>query len=142
MIEVRPAGGPEEIDAALALRERVFCGEQGVTLAADQDGLDPDALHIVAFDGERLIGTCRVVFDGKLARLGRLAVEPDARGRGIGAVVLDEAERRSRTEGAERIRLHAQTRAVSLYERGGFEAVGDEFIEEGIPHVTMEKRLA
>ena len=142
MIEVRPAGDAAEVEAALDLRYRVFCDEQGVTLAADQDGLDPEALHIVAFDDGRLVGTCRLVFDGGIARLGRMAVEPDMRGRGVGALVLAAAEDESRSAGADRIRLHAQTAARSLYERGGFEVQGDEFMEEGIPHVTMEKRLA
>jgi predicted GNAT family N-acyltransferase len=142
VIEVRPARGPAEVEAALELRYRVFCEEQGVTLAGDQDGRDPEALHIVAFDDGRLAGTCRVLFDDRLARLGRMAVEPDRRGHGIGAAMLDEAEHASRETGAERIRLHAQTAARTLYERAGFEVQGEEFSEEGIPHVTMEKSLA
>ena len=142
MIEVRRAAGPAEIDAALDLRYRVFCGEQGVGLEADQDGLDPEALHLVALEGERLVGTCRLLFGDGVARLGRMAVEPDARGRGIGAAVLEEAERESRAAGVARIRLHAQIAARSLYERSGFAQVGVVFLEEGIPHLSMEKALA
>jgi predicted GNAT family N-acyltransferase len=142
LIEVRRASGPAEIEAALELRYRVFCREQGVSLEADQDGLDAEALHLVAVDGERLVGTCRLLFGDGVARLGRMAVEPDARGRGIGAAVLDEAERESRAAGVDRIRLHAQIAARSLYERGGFEQVGAVFLEEDIPHLTMEKVLA
>ena len=113
-----------------------------MTLEADQDGRDPEALHIVALDDGRLAGTCRLLFDDELARLGRLAVEPGLRGRGIGAAILDAAEGESRRAGAARIRLHAQTAARSLYARAGYQQRGDEFIEEGIPHVTMEKPLA
>ncbi|MEA2494198.1 MAG: hypothetical protein QOJ29_2109, partial [Thermoleophilaceae bacterium] len=76
------------------------------------------------------------------SRLGRMAVEDDLRGHGIGRLILELAERESRAAGAERIRLHAQLAARSLYERGGFEARGEEFMEEGIPHLTMEKTLA
>jgi putative N-acetyltransferase (TIGR04045 family) len=142
VIEVRPATNSSEVDEALELRRRVFCDEQGVTLEADQDGRDPEAVHIVAVDAGQLVGTCRLVFDDGIARLGRMAVEPNLRGRGIGAHILEEAEREARAAGARRIRLHAQTDAQSLYERGGFQVQGEEFIEEGIPHVTMEKRLA
>jgi predicted GNAT family N-acyltransferase len=142
LIEVRRAAGPAEVDAALELRYRVFCGEQGVGLDADQDGLDPEALHLVAIDGEQLVGTCRLLFGDGVARLGRMAVEPEARGRGIGAAVLEEAERESRAAGVARMRLHAQLAARSLYERGGFEQVGAVFMEEGIPHLAMEKALA
>jgi predicted GNAT family N-acyltransferase len=140
--EIRSANGDAEVEAALDLRRRVFCEEQGVTLAADQDGLDPEALHIVAVDDGRIVGTCRLVFSHGTAQLGRMAVEPSMRGRGLGSAVLAEAERAAGAAGAQRIRLHAQTTARSLYERGGFEVVGEEFIDEGTPHVPMEKALA
>jgi predicted GNAT family N-acyltransferase len=71
-----------------------------------------------------------------------MAVEDEMRGRGLGAAILAEAEAQARAAGASRIRLHAQLAAQSLYARGGFEPHGVEFMEEGIPHVTMEKRLA
>lgn len=139
---MRRASDQAEVDAALELRFRVFCGEQGVTLEADQDGRDAEALHIVAVEGGQLLGTCRLIFDGGLARLGRMAVETHARGRGLGARILEDAEREARDAGADRIRLHAQVDAQTLYARGGFATTGEEFIEEGIPHVTMEKHLA
>jgi predicted GNAT family N-acyltransferase len=142
LTEIRLAAGPPEVDEALELRRRVFVGQQGVTLEADRDGLDPEATHIVAVDGGRVVGTCRLVFEEGVARLGRMAVEDDRRGRGLGAAMLDAAELEARAAGAELIRLHAQLAARSLYERGGFEVRGDEFMEEGIPHVTMEKALA
>jgi predicted GNAT family N-acyltransferase len=142
VIEVRTARGRAEVDAALELRYRVFCGEQGVTLEAEQDGRDPGALHVVAVDDGRLVGTCRLLFDDGVARLGRMAVEPALRGKGIGAAILEAAERESRSAGARKIRLHAQTAARSVYERAGFEVQGEEFVEEGIPHLTMEKGLA
>ena len=142
MTEVRVAASSSEVDEALELRRRVFVGQQGVTLEADRDGLDATALHLVAVDAGRIVGTCRLVFDGALARLGRMAVEDDVRGRGIGAAILERAEVEARAAGSQRIRLHAQLAARSLYERGGFEVQGEEFLEEGIPHLTMEKPLA
>jgi predicted GNAT family N-acyltransferase len=140
--DVRVAANSSEVDEALELRRRVFVGQQGVTLDADRDGLDRTALHLVAVDGSHVVGTCRLVFDGPLARLGRMAVEDDYRGRGLGAAILAEAEQQARAAGSERIRLHAQIAARSLYERGGFVVQGHEFMEEGIPHLTMEKPLA
>jgi predicted GNAT family N-acyltransferase len=140
--EVRLAANASEVDEALELRRRVFVGQQGVTLEADQDGRDAEATHIVAVEDGRVIGTCRLVFDDHLARVGRMAVEPARRGQGIGATMLEAAEREARAVGSQRIRLHAQVAARTLYERGGFEIKGEEFMEEGIPHLTMEKPLA
>jgi predicted GNAT family N-acyltransferase len=120
----------------------VFSGEQGVRPEADRDGRDGEATHVVAMDGERVVGTCRLVFRGDIARLGRMAVEPGLRGQGTGAELLREAERVAREVGAERIALHAQLAATSLYTRDGYERCGAEFVEEGIGHVAMEKSLA
>jgi predicted GNAT family N-acyltransferase len=141
-VDVREAHSDDEVGAALALRSRVFCGEQGVSFEADQDGRDHEATHIVAVDGGAVIGTCRLLFRGHVARLGRLAVEPDRRGDGVAAAILREADRVASEAGAESIALHAQTYARSLYEHAGYEEYGPTFVEEGIEHVAMEKRLA
>jgi predicted GNAT family N-acyltransferase len=142
MAQTRPASGPDEVAAALRLRERVFTGEQGVRTDADRDGRDGDATHIVAVEDGEVIGTCRLVFDGPTARLGRMAVRAELRGRGVGAALLEEAERCAREAGSARIGLHAQTPAMSLYARSGYVQRGARFIEEGIPHVSMDKSLA
>jgi predicted GNAT family N-acyltransferase len=141
-VEVRQARSEDEVEAALALRSRVFCGEQGVSFEADQDGRDPEATHIVAVDEGAVIGTCRLLFRGPVARLGRLAVRAERRGDGVGAAILREADRVAADAGAESIALHAQTYAQSLYESAGYEEYGPTFVEEGIEHVAMEKRLA
>ena len=130
------------MEAALTLRSRVFCEEQGVSFEADQDGRDPEATHIVAVDEGAVIGTCRLLFRGPVARLGRLAVQAERRGDGVGAAILREADRVATGAGAETIALHAQTYAQSLYDSAGYEEYGPTFVEEGIEHVAMEKRLA
>jgi len=142
VIEIRPIAGDEELAAALALRERVFCDEQGVAPAADRDGLDGNAIQLVAREGAEVVGTCRVVLDGELARFGRLCVAPGARRRGIGAALLASAERAAGAEHATRMRLHAQTGALALYEHAGYRPDGAPFDEEGLEHLAMEKRLA
>jgi predicted GNAT family N-acyltransferase len=150
---VRAVRDSQELQAALELRERVFCGEQGVSVAGERDGRDDEALHVVALEGDssiaaprragrRLLGTCRLLFDGDAARLGRMAVEPDSRGRGVGTQVLLAAEELARERGASRMTLHAQIEAAGVYRRAGYEPRGERFMEEGIEHVTMEKPLA
>ena len=130
------------MSAALDLRERVFAGEQGVDPAADRDGRDHEALHLVAVEGDAVVGTCRLVFEGSRARLGRLAVTAQRRRAGVGAALLAEADRQARKAGARRIELHAQLPARELYVRDGYSEQGAVFLEEGIEHVAMAKRLA
>jgi predicted GNAT family N-acyltransferase len=141
-VEARPARDGREVEEALALREQVFCVEQGVELGADRDGLDDRAIQIVALEEGRVVGTCRVLLDGELGRLGRMAVEAPARGRGVGAAILAAAERSAVEAGARLMRLHAQRYVETLYAAAGYAPRGEPFVEEGIPHVSMEKRLA
>ena len=131
------------MSAALDLRERVFAVEQGVDPAADRDGRDHEALHLVAMDGDQVIGTCRLVFNG-LARApgptGGAALAAPARGWAQRCSPRPTA--RPATAGATSIDLHAQMPARELYLRDGYSERGDVFVEEGIEHVAMDKRLA
>jgi predicted GNAT family N-acyltransferase len=142
VIEVREVQDAEERRAAFALRAAVFVDEQGVPPELEIDEHDDDALHLVALDGARVVGTCRLVDGAGTAKFGRLVVAGDARGRGIGSALLGEAERRARALGRGRMTLTAQTAAMGLYERAGYTPRGEVFLDAGIKHVTMEKALA
>jgi predicted GNAT family N-acyltransferase len=142
VIEVREARGEIERGAALELRHEVFVDEQGVPVELEIDEHDADALHLVAISDDRVVGTCRVVYDRDRAKFGRLVVARAARGSGIGTALLGEAERRARAAGALTMVLAAQTTAMGLYERAGYTARGDVFLDAGIEHMTMEKALA
>ena len=139
---VRLAHDKTEVAEALELRRRVFYDEQGIRPEADRDGRDDKALHVIAFPGGALVGTCRVRVAGDVAMLGRLAVERSDRGQGVGRAVLEAAERSARAAGARRMALHAQLPVQAFYEKSGYSPYGDVFMEEGIEHVAMEKRLA
>lgn len=141
-MDVRPARDAAELRQALGLRDRIFCGEQGVSAAAERDGRDGEALHLVAVDGGAVVGTCRLLFVRDAAFLGRLAVEGEHRRRGIGAALLRAAAQHASAAGASRINLHAQLDVRELYAGVGYVELGDPFVEEGIDHVTMEKALA
>jgi len=141
-VDVRPARDRGEVEHALALREQVFCLEQGVELAADRDGLDDRAIQLVAVESGRVVGTCRVLVDGGVGQLGRMAVEAGSRGRGLGAAILAAAEQSARDAGARLMRLHAQRYVEDMYAAAGYAPYGEPFVEEGIGHVAMEKPLA
>lgn len=140
-LEIRRADGPAEMDALLDLRHRVFCLEQGVPKREEIDGRDGDAIHLVALRAGRVLGTCRLLFVDRTVQLSRLAVEPDARRGGIATALLHEADREAAAARAKRIVLHAQTYARELYVADGYEPRGRTFVEAGIEHVAMEKRL-
>ena len=141
-MDVRLARDEFEVAAALDLRRRVFAVEQGIRPEADRDGRDGEAIHLVAVEEGAVVGTCRLVVTGGVAMLGRLAVEPSGRRRGVGRAVLEAAEGTARTEGARRVALHAQMPVLAFYEESGYSRNGEVFEDEGIDHVSMEKWLA
>ena len=142
MIQVRPTRDQAEVAAALALREEVFCGEQGVSLAEERDGRDDEALHVVVVDDGVVVGTCRLLVEGTTVKLGRMAVSRTRRGLGLARALISEAEAQARGLGAQRIVLAAQLSAQALYDRAGYDAYGDVFLDAGIEHVMMARALA
>jgi predicted GNAT family N-acyltransferase len=124
---------------AAPLRFEVFVEEQKVPAEMELDDWDARSVHAVAFDGAgRAVGTGRLLPDG---HIGRMAVARSARGSGVGSAVLvalmDEARRR----GHEYAVLSAQTHAIAFYVRHGYAVEGGEYMDAGIPHVDMRRRL-
>jgi putative N-acetyltransferase (TIGR04045 family) len=143
-IAIRWARGPEDMRGAFAVRERVFCGEQGVPREEEIDGRDEEAQHLVALapDGRRVIGTLRLLVDADRAKVGRVAVEREWRRRGIAARMLALALARARERGCVRVRLAAQMAATDVYRRAGFAVESEPFEEAGIQHVWMGQHLS
>lgn len=141
-VEIRRVGSPAEMKAALAIRDRVFCVEQGVPKREEIDGRDGEAVHLVAVEDGVVLGTCRLLFVDRTVQFSRLAVDAAARRRGLATRLLLAADAEALGAGARRIVLHAQTYARDLYLATGYEPRGKIFVEAGIEHIAMEKRLA
>lgn len=138
---VREIRDAEELRLAMDLRRRVFCEEQGVPVRDEVDGRDPEGLHLIAVEGARVVGACRLIFQGTTTQFSRLAVEADCRRRGIATALLEAADAASRAKRSRKIVLHAQTYAVELYENAGYRTRGTTFRDAGIEHIAMEKRI-
>jgi predicted GNAT family N-acyltransferase len=140
-VEVRLAEGEAELEGAKELRLRVFSGEQGVPPEHELDGLDPGATHIVALRRGQVVGTCRLRFPRGRCKLERMVVDPSLQRTGVGRKLTAAAEREAARQGVEEIVLHAQRRIEDFYAACGYAPEGDTFLEEGIPHVRMRKRI-
>jgi len=138
--------------AAWHIRERVFIREQGIEERIERDGLDEVARHLLAYDDDEAVGTARVLgvdaeggpipFEtARVAKIGRMAVLPEKRRHGIGTRLLEAALALCRRHGLERAELSAQEYVASFYERAGFRIEGEGYLEAGIPHRHMSRRL-
>ncbi|HKQ23808.1 MAG TPA: GNAT family N-acetyltransferase [Burkholderiales bacterium] len=131
---VRAADWNVDRAALRAVREQVFVREQAVPIELEWDEFDPLCQHVVAEAASQAIGTGRLLPDG---HIGRMAVLESWRGQGVGSALLEALLQIARNRGIRRVRLNAQSRAVTFYLHHGFVAEGEEFIEAGIPHRTM-----
>jgi ElaA protein len=140
-VKSRKIRGPElsasDLQAVLQLRAEVFVVEQDVAYQ-DVDGrdLDPGTTHYLLED-DVLLAYLRVLTepDGDL-RIGRVCTAQKARGTGLGYQVMAAAV--EDLHGARSV-LEAQVYAKGFYERFGYVAEGEEYLEDGIPHVTMRR---
>ena len=132
----------EELYKLLRLRSEVFVVEQQC-IYLDMDGMDLRALHLLGFEGEKLAAYTRIFAPGdyfKEASIGRVAVSPEYRGRGLGRVIMQASLQAVEDHfGPVPICLSAQSYLRRFYEELGFRAEGQEYLEDGIPHIRMTK---
>lgn len=122
-----------------AIRRKVFIEEQQVPEALEWDGADEAAQHFLATDTHhKLIGCARLLAGG---RLGRMAVLPAWRHRGVGRALLEAAIAECRRQGCAQVTLSAQTHAISFYRQSGFVVCSDIYDDAGIPHRDMVLKL-
>lgn len=127
---------------ALAVRETVFVEEQGVPADIEVDDHEEEATHFVAYDGDEPVGAARLRgLDERTGKVERVAVLAACRDRGVGTALMERLEAVASQRGLETLTMHSQISAEPFYERFGYERVGEEFEEAGIPHVEMHKAL-
>lgn len=151
---------------AFEVRRCVFMEEQGYTDEFDAIDEDPSCIHVVLYIDGALAGCSRIFpeplerslapsspqspsssLDGGVAPdavylLGRVAVLPEFRRRGLASSIVQASEDAARVGGAQLIKLHAQEYVQSLYAKEGYEQIAPvDYEDEGQPHVWMAKRL-
>jgi predicted GNAT family N-acyltransferase len=121
----------------IRIRTEVFINEQLVPPDLEWDGYDRHCWQVIAraANGEA-IGTARLLYDG---HIGRMAVLPPYRLQGVGSALLHKLLDIARQQQLREVFLHAQIAAIAFYEKHGFTVCSDEFMDAGIPHVTMKK---
>ncbi len=121
----------------MPIRREVFINEQQVPEELEWDGFDQDALHAIVKKEQEVIGTARLIIDGQVAKIGRMAIQKEYRDNSIGQKLLLTLIKTAKEKGAQECILHAQTHAIAFYAKSDFEPNGPIFDEAGIPHVEM-----
>lgn len=140
-IVVQVVHDAEQRRVAFDIRIAVFHREQQIPLAEEFDTEDDTATHVLATVDRQPAGTGRLLLHDGYARIGRMAVLPSFRRRGVGAAIVRRLISLGQEAGQRRFVLHAQVQAEPFYAALGFQACGPVFDEAGIPHRRMEQQL-
>lgn len=139
---IKLANFSEDFLEIKAIRKAVFQEEQKVEEALEFDGKDEICEHLIAYLDKQAVGTARIRYiDDKTVKIERLAVLSTARGQGIGKKIMEEALLIIASKDIAEVVINAQEYVKALYYKLGFAQEGEIFIEAGIPHVKMRKKL-
>ena len=98
--------------------------------------------HIAASRKGHLLGRCTLTpFFSTTARMRQVVIAPEYRNHGIGRMMMLFAEERTAQLGLSWLILDSRLSALRFYEKLGYRKVGSQFMEVGLPHYMMEKRI-
>ena len=126
-------------DDIIKIRTSVFINEQG--FKDEFDNIDKTCTHIVLYDNEKPIATCRYFKEGENYHIGRVAIIKEYRGQGIGNYIMQIAENEILQIDGKAIEVSAQVRVSEFYQKLGYNKVGDIYFDEYLEHVRMVKKL-
>ncbi|TCK67855.1 ElaA protein [Winogradskyella wandonensis] len=131
----------KELYDVLQLRSEVFVVEQDCVYQ-DLDGKDQEAIHVLGYENQQLVAYTRL-FDAGFyfneASIGRVVVAKDKRQNNYGYDIMNASIKAiSKYYDTDKITISAQTYLKRFYNNLGFKATGDEYLEDGIPHIKMQ----
>lgn len=127
---------------ALLLRDGLLRAPLGLDYSEEDVAAEATDVHVVAIEKGEIVGT--LLLRGRepgFVQMRQVAVAQKKHGRGIGKDLVKFAEALVWAECGDEIFLHSRESVVGFYEKLGYERVGDVFVEVGIPHLKMRKRL-
>ncbi|GEK89215.1 GNAT family N-acetyltransferase [Alkalibacterium putridalgicola] len=128
---------------SIAIRAEVFIEEQKVDPSLEIDELEDQTLHIVGYEDDKPVCTARLLKKAdNSVKVQRVAVLSPYRKRGMGRLLLKHIEKiaKEQLHGSSLI-LDSQDHAISFYEKEGFTVHGEGFLDAGIPHHFMQKKI-
>lgn len=132
-----------ELYDLLQLRAEVFVVEQDCVYQ-DIDGKDEKALHVLGYRNDQLVAYTRIFPPGiyfKEAAIGRVVVKSSSRKNELGHKILKASIKAIEDHfETKTIKLSAQTYLMKFYESHGFKAIGEGYLEDGIPHIAMIRK--
>ncbi len=134
--------GTKEYQQMVNLRLEILRKPLGLSFTPEDLEKEKEDVLMGAFEDDKMLGCCLLTrMDAQTMRLRQMAVPNSMQGKGIGRALMIFAENIARDLGYKKLCMHARKTALGFYEKLGYSASGEEFIEVTIPHYIMEKML-
>lgn len=140
-MNVKVCENENEIQDAFSVRRTVFIDEQNVPEEEEIDQFEDDATHFVSYHEGTPVAAGRFRVVDSYGKVERICVLKEARKTGSGKAIMSEIEAYAFKNGLHKLKLNAQTHAIPFYASLGYEVVSEEFLDAGIPHKTMIKKI-
>lgn len=131
----------QELHDIYALRSEVFVVEQDCVYQ-DIDGKDLSSIHVLGFENKKLVAYARILDEGlsysNYASIGRIVVSPPYRGKNIGHSLVEFSVKTTKKIYEQKpIKISAQAHLENFYKKHHFKTTGENYLEDGIPHIAM-----
>ena len=135
--------GTPEYRQMVQLRQLILRQPLGLDFTKEELENEKNNILIAAFDDDDMLGCCMLCpINSDTLQLRQMAVNNNLQGKGVGASIISFAENLARDKGYKNMIMHARDTAIGFYERFGYKAIGDEFIEVKVPHRVMQKKIS
>lgn len=132
----------DEYELLLHFRHELLRQPLGLNLFEEDLSDDEQDFILVAMQDEAIIGCVMLhPVNDEVIKLRQMATATAVQGKGLGKILVANAEETALDRGYKEVVLHARTTAIGFYEKLGYQAFGEEFTEVTIPHIAMKKRL-
>ena len=123
----------------ISIRTAIFVQEQG--FKDEFDEIDKNCSHIVLYDNDKPIATCRYFSKNGIYHIGRVAIIKKYRGKHLGNEIMGIAEQEIKNDGGKNIEVAAQVRVKEFYKKLGYKEVGEIYFDEYCEHINMFKKF-
>lgn len=140
-VNIQIVNSDKQLEQAYHVRMVVFVEEQHVPPEEELDAYDKDAIHFIGYQKTMPIAASRLRLVEDYGKLERICILKPHRGKSYGKQLIKQMEHIILEKGHTKAKLNAQTHAENFYQQLGYETISGEFLDAGIPHITMVKEL-
>jgi predicted GNAT family N-acyltransferase len=132
-----------EYDEMVRLRYKILREPLGLDFSAEELSKEYTDIHLAAYNDAWILRGCLVLTPkpNQVMKMRQVAVDSDAQGSGVGRAMVENSERVAVANGCTLMELNARDTAVPFYEKLNYQTEGDVFVEVGIAHLRMVKKL-